>query len=83
MLNRSMHSSQSENLGSLKWGLRLWLQDRLAPTGIFLKSLGMDLLYSRISVTSTLINESALVDAKYSLPRVASLIMRIRQEGLG
>ena len=45
MLNRSMHSSQSENLVSFKWGLRLWLQDRLAPMGIFWKSLGMDLLY--------------------------------------
>lgn len=45
MLSQSMHSSQSKNLVSFKWGLRLWLQDRLAPMGIFWKSLGMDLLY--------------------------------------
>lgn len=53
MLSQSMHSSQSENLVSFKWGLRLWLQDRLAPMGIFWKSLGMDLLYPWVWVTST------------------------------
>lgn len=46
MLNQSMHSSQRRNLGSFKWGLRLWFEDGLGPMGIFSKSLGMDLLHS-------------------------------------
>jgi hypothetical protein len=83
MLSQSMHSSQSENLVSFKWGLRLWLQDRLAPMGIFWKSRAWICCTHEFESHQHEFNESVLVDAKYSLPRVASLIMRIRQEGLG